>query len=83
MPIVINTQTGIRLSTPPLECGAHVQREQPPLLTEVALPSAMPHLRGIRNPTSGVMTVLAAEMIGAKAGLGSSSPGEWNFSTCR
>ena len=42
------------------------------LLTEIALPSAMQSIfAGFRTATSGgLMVVLAAEMIGAKAGLG-------------
>lgn len=73
MPIVINSYTGIRLVQPlHLDVGRMFNCNKRQLLTEVAIPSALPAIfAGIRNATSGGwMTVLAAEMIGAKAGLG-------------
>ena len=73
MAIVINTYTGIKLIEPLfLDVGRAFNAENRQLLKEIALPSALPAIfAGIRNATSGGwMTVLAAEMIGAKAGMG-------------
>lgn len=72
-PIVVNTSTGIRLVEPLyLDVGRMFNANQRKLLTEIALPSALPSIfAGFRTATSGgLMVVLAAEMIGAKAGLG-------------
>lgn len=72
-PIVVNTSTGIRLVEPlNLDVGRMFNASQRQLLTEIALPSALPSIfAGFRTATSGgLMVVLAAEMIGAKAGLG-------------
>lgn len=73
MAIVINTYTGIRLiDSLNLDVGRAFNASNGQLLTHIALPSALPAIfAGIRNATSGGwMTVLAAEMIGAKAGMG-------------
>lgn len=73
MAIVINTNTGIKLIEPLyLEVGRAFNATNRQLLTHIALPSALPAIfAGFRNATSGGwMTVLAAEMIGAKAGMG-------------
>lgn len=74
MPIVINSYTGIKLVMPLyLDVGkmfnASSNKKQ---LLQIAVPSAMPAIfAGIRNATSlGWMVVLAAEMMGAKSGLG-------------
>ena len=72
-PVVVNTATGIRLVEPLyLEVGRMFHANDRKLLTEIALPSAMQSIfAGFRTATSGgLMVVLAAEMIGAKAGLG-------------
>lgn len=73
MPIVINTATGIRMVQPLyLDVAKMFNANSRQLLTEVAIPSALPAIfAGFRNGTSGAwMTMLAAEMIGATAGLG-------------
>jgi len=73
MAIVINSYTGIKLIEPLfLDVGRAFNAENRQLLTEIALPSALPAIfAGIRNATSaGWMTVLAGEMIAAKAGMG-------------
>ncbi len=74
MPIVINSYTGIRLVTPLyLDVGKLFNASSnKKLLLQIAVPSALPAIfAGIRNATSlGWMVVLAAEMMGAKSGLG-------------
>ena len=73
MPVVINTYTGIKLVQPlHLDVGKMFNANERQLLLEIAVPSAMPAIfAGIRNATSaGWMVVLAAEMIGAQAGVG-------------
>lgn len=72
-PIVVNTATGIRLVEPlNLDVGRMFNANQRQLLIDIALPSALQSIfAGFRTATSGgLMVVLAAEMIGAKAGLG-------------
>lgn len=72
-PVVVNTATGIRLVEPLyLDVGRMFDANERKLLTEIALPSALQSIfAGFRTATSGgLMVVLAAEMIGAKAGLG-------------
>ena len=72
-PVVVNTATGIRLVEPLyLDVGRMFHANDRKLLTEIALPSAMQSIfAGFRTATSGgLMVVLAAGMIGAKAGLG-------------
>ena len=72
-PIVVNTATGIRLIDPlNLDVGRMFNANGRQLLLEIALPSALPAIfAGFRTATSGaLMVVLAAEMIGARAGLG-------------
>lgn len=72
-PVVVNTATGIRLVEPlNLDVGRMFNCNQRQLLLHIALPSALPSIfAGFRTATSGgLMVVLAAEMIGAKAGLG-------------
>lgn len=73
VPMVINTQTGIKMVNPLLlDVGRMFNANERQLLTQIAIPSAMPAIfAGFRNATSGGwMVVLAAEMIGAKQGLG-------------
>lgn len=73
MPIVINSYTGIRLVDPLLlDVARSFNADERQLLFNVAIPSSLPAIfAGIRNATSGAwMTVLAAEMIAAKQGLG-------------
>ncbi len=72
-PVVVNTATAIRLVEPLyLDVGRMFNANQRKLLTDIALPSALQSIfAGFRTATSGgLMVVLAAEMIGAKAGLG-------------
>lgn len=73
MPIVINTYTGIRLVDQSLlDVADTFQANERQMLTEIAIPSALPSIMaGIRNAIGvGWMVVLAAEMIGAKEGVG-------------
>lgn len=72
-PIVVNTATGIRLIEPiNLSVGRMFNASERQLLLEIAIPSALPAIfAAFRTSTSvGLMVVLAAEMIGARAGLG-------------
>ena len=73
MPIVINTYTGIRLVDPlNLDVGRVFNATERQLLFEIAIPSASPAIfAGLKNSVGGGwMVVLAAEMIGADAGVG-------------
>ncbi|WP_305767176.1 ABC transporter permease [Candidatus Epulonipiscium viviparus] len=73
MPIVINTYTGIRMvDSALLDVAESFNASDRQLLTEIAIPSALPSIMaGIRNAIGvGWMVVLAAEMIGAKEGVG-------------
>lgn len=73
MPIVINTSTGIKLVEPLyLDVGCSMNATQRQLLWEIAIPAALPSIfAGIRNAISvGWTVVLAAEMMGATAGIG-------------
>ncbi len=73
MPIVVNTATGVRLVEPlHLDVGRMFNANKRQLLLEIAIPSALPAIfAGFRTASSaGLMVVLAAEMIGARAGLG-------------
>lgn len=72
-PVAINTYVGITLVQPLLlDVGRSFKATHRQLLTEIAIPSALPAIfAGVRNATSGGwMVVLAAEMIGARAGMG-------------
>jgi NitT/TauT family transport system permease protein/sulfonate transport system permease protein len=72
-PVAINTFTGIDMVQPlHLDVGRIFNATNKQLLTEIAIPSALPAIfAGVRTATSaGWMVVLAAEMIAAKAGLG-------------
>ncbi|MCL2001716.1 MAG: ABC transporter permease [Planctomycetes bacterium] len=72
-PVAINAYTGIRLVDPlHLDVGRMFNASNWRLLREIAVPAALPAIfAGIRTSTSsGWMTVLAAEMMGARSGLG-------------
>jgi len=72
-PIVINTYTGIKMVRPLyLDIGRIFNANNRQLLTEIAIPAALPNIfAGLRCATSaGWMIVLAAEMMGAKNGMG-------------
>ncbi len=73
MPVVINTYTGIKMVDQSiLDMGRVFNSTNRQLLFELALPSAIPViLAGFKTALGvGWMVVLAAEMIGAKAGVG-------------
>jgi NitT/TauT family transport system permease protein/sulfonate transport system permease protein len=72
-PIVLNTATSIRLVDPLyLNVGRMFNANERQLLFSIALPASLPAIfAGFRTATSGgLMVVMAAEMIGAQAGLG-------------
>ena len=72
-PIVLNTSTSIRLVDPLyLDVGRMFNADNKKLLFTIALPASLPAIfAGFRTATSGgLMVVMAAEMIGAQAGLG-------------
>lgn len=72
-PIVLNTATSIRLVDPLyLDVGRMFNASERQLLFHIALPASLTSIfAGFRTATSGgLMVVMAAEMIGAKAGLG-------------
>ena len=73
MPIVINTYTGIKMTDLALlDVAETFKATEWQLLWEISIPSALPSIMaGIRNAIGvGWMVVLAAEMIGAKQGVG-------------
>ncbi len=73
MPIVVNTYTGIKMVDQKLlDMGKVFNATNKQLLMEIAIPSAVPViLAGVKNGLGvGWMVVLAAEMIGATAGVG-------------
>lgn len=73
MPIVINTRAGLKSAEQLyLDVGTLFDANKREMLTEVAMPSAIPAIfAGIKTATStGWMTVLAAEMLSAKSGVG-------------
>lgn len=72
-PIVLNTATSIRLvDALYLDVGRMFNANERQLLFRIALPASLTSIfAGFRTATSGgLMVVMAAEMIGAKAGLG-------------
>lgn len=72
-PIVLNTSTSIKLVDPLyLNVGRMFNADNKKLLFGIALPASLPAIfAGFRTATSGgLMVVMAAEMIGAQAGLG-------------
>lgn len=71
--VVINAYTGIRLVDPLyIDVGRMFNASNRQILREIAIPAALPAIfAGIRTSTSaGWMTVLAAEMMGARSGMG-------------
>lgn len=80
VPLVINTSTGIRMVDPiNLQVGKIFGGSNYQILTEIVVPTALPSIfAGIRTSvSSGWTTVLAAEMLGATAGLGSMVTKGW------
>ncbi|MGN0830523.1 MAG: ABC transporter permease [Candidatus Ornithospirochaeta sp.] len=72
-PMVLNTATSIKLVDPLyLNVGRMFNANNRKLLFGIALPASLPAIfAGFRTATSGgLMVVMAAEMIGAQAGLG-------------
>ncbi len=81
VPLVINTSTGIRaVDEINIQVGKVFGGSRFQILTEIVVPTALPHIfAGIRTSvSSGWTTVLAAEMLGATAGLGSMVTKGWN-----
>ena len=81
VPLVINTSTGIRaVDEINIQVGEAFGGSRFQILTEIVVPTARPHIfAGIRTSvSSGWTTVLAAEMLGATAGLGSMVTKGWN-----
>ena len=73
VPLVINTDIGIRMiDSLYLDVGRIFQANKRQLFIEIALPSALPTIfAGFRTATGGGwLCVLAAEMLGAREGLG-------------
>lgn len=83
VPLVINTSTGIEMVD---RINLHVGRvfggNNRQILKEIVIPTALPSIfAGIRTSvSSGWTTVLAAEMMGAKQGLGSLVTKGWQGS---
>jgi NitT/TauT family transport system permease protein len=72
-PILLNTVAGVRQVDPLLVRAARsLGLSSPRLFAKVVLPSAVPTIfTGIRMAgTSSILVLIAAEMVGAKAGLG-------------
>lgn len=81
VPLVINTSTGIRMVDPiNMDVGKVFGGNRMQILMEIVVPTALPSIfAGIRTSvSSGWTTVLAAEMLGATAGLGSMVTKGWN-----
>lgn len=73
VPVIVNTQAGMeRVEQLYLDVGTAFHANPRQLLFEIAVPSALPTiLAGIKTSIStGWMVVLAAEMLGAKSGVG-------------
>lgn len=73
VPVIVNTQAGMeRIEQLYLDVGMAFHANPRQLLFEIAIPSALPTiLAGIKTSIStGWMVVLAAEMLGAKSGVG-------------
>lgn len=71
--VVINAYTGVRLvDRLHIDVGRMFNASNGQILKEIVIPAALPAIfAGIRTSTSaGWMTVLAAEMMGARSGLG-------------
>jgi len=81
VPLVINTSTGIRMVDEiNIQVGKVFGGTNLQILKEIVVPTALPSIfAGIRTSvSSGWTTVLAAEMLGATAGLGSMVTKGWN-----
>ena len=73
VPVIVNTQSGMeRVEQLYLDVGTVFHANSRQILFEIAVPSALPTiLAGIKTSIStGWMVVLAAEMLGAKSGVG-------------
>ena len=73
MSVVVNTQAGIQnVNQLYLNVGRIFHADKRQMLMQIAVPSALDAIfAGIRTSTSaGWMVVLAAEMLGAKSGVG-------------
>lgn len=73
MPVVINTRAGVRdVDRTYLDVGVAFNATEGQILREIAMPAALPVIfAGVRTSTSVAWTVvLAAEMVGANAGVG-------------
>lgn len=80
VPLVINTSTGIRMVDPiNIDVGKVFGGKSSQILRQIVIPTALPSIfAGIRTSvSSGWTTVLAAEMLGATAGLGSMVTKGW------
>lgn len=83
VPLVINTSTGIEMvDRINLQVGQIFGGNNRQILKEIVIPTALPSIfAGIRTSvSSGWTTVLAAEMLGSKAGLGSLVTRGWQGS---
>lgn len=83
VPLVINTSTGIELVDKiNIQVGRIFGGNNKQILKEIVIPTALPSIfAGIRTSvSSGWTTVLAAEMLGANAGLGSLVTRGWQGS---
>lgn len=72
-PVLLNTIAGVRTVDPLLvRAGRSLGLSSPALFRKVILPSAVPTIfTGIRMAgTASILVLIAAEMVGAKAGLG-------------
>ena len=72
--LIVNTSAGIRLvDSINVDVGRVFQGNQRQILMDIVVPTALPSIfAGIRTSvSSGWTTVVAAEMLGAKLGLGS------------
>lgn len=81
VPLVVNTSTGIRMVDPiNVDVGKVFGGNNLQIVTQIVVPTALPSIfAGIRTSvSSGWTTVLAAEMLGATAGLGSMVTKGWN-----
>lgn len=83
VPLVINTSTGIEMVDKiNIQVGKIFGGKNIQILKEIVIPTALPSIfAGIRTSvSSGWTTVLAAEMLGAKEGLGSLVTRGWQGS---
>lgn len=83
IPVVINTEAGIRMVDPvSIDVGTVFGANKRQLLIEFVIPTALPSIfAGVRTSVSaGWTVVLAAEMLGADSGMGSLVTRGWNAS---